>query len=344
LLSALAALIIAMIVVILVVRKKRKKKAKKISNHSHEQKLSEGYPMTEQKKGTVVLEKAAFTVSSTATRTKAISTYQPRTETLKLLTPGQLPLNELEIGKEIGEGTYGRVCVGKWKKYRVALKFCQNRGMMDEFMREANLMSSLPPHPNVVRMYGVSIDGTQPIIVMEYCGGGSLDRILFNRNEYISLEQMMHWIRGIATGMRHLHHHNIIHRDLAARNILLSESERGGVPKISDFGMSRVLLQDNIGKTKSGSGPVCWMAPESISQKIYSKKSDVWMFGMVVYEIVARQEPHADKHPLNVSVEIRERHLVPEIPRNCPPQLRTIMLMCWNRDPVQRPVSSPIRI
>jgi serine/threonine protein kinase len=93
---------------------------------------------------------------------------------LKRLSPSEIPLNKLEIGSEIGSGTYGRVCVGKWKKnkYRVALKFCQNRGKIDEFMREPDLMISLPPHPNVVQMFGVCIEGTQPIIVMEYCSGG----------------------------------------------------------------------------------------------------------------------------------------------------------------------------
>jgi serine/threonine protein kinase len=69
--------------------------------------------------------------------------------------------------------------------------------------------------------------------------------------------------------------------------------------------MSRVLEQDIEGKTKSGVGPVCWMSPESIGQQVYSKKSDVWMFGIVVYEIVARQEPHHDKNPLEISIEIR---------------------------------------
>jgi serine/threonine protein kinase len=93
---------------------------------------------------------------------------------LKRLSPSQIRSNELETIQEIGRGTYGRVCVGKWKKnkYQVALKFCQNRGKFDEFMREANLMISLPPHSNVVQMFGVCLDGTQPIIVMEYCSGG----------------------------------------------------------------------------------------------------------------------------------------------------------------------------
>jgi serine/threonine protein kinase len=89
-------------------------------------------------------------------------------------------------------------------------------------MREANLMISLPPHPNVVRMYGVSIDGTQPIIVMEYCAGESLDKVLYDKEHNISNEEKIRWAYEIAVGMCHLHKHNIVHRDLAARNILLS--------------------------------------------------------------------------------------------------------------------------
>jgi len=290
---------------------------------------------------TIESDMKAFTsLESNTTMTTTIqSTYQPGTETLKRLTPGQIPLNELEIEKEIGEGTYGRVCVGKWKKYRVALKFCQNRGKLDEFMREANLMISLPPHPNVVRMYGVSIDGTQPIIVMEYCAGGSLDKLLFDENQPISNEQKIVWVYEIAMGMRHLHKHNIVHRDLAARNILLSHSNPHlhPQPKISDFGMSRVLLQEFEGKTKSGVGPVCWMAPESIGQQVYSKKSDVWMFGIVVYEIVARCEPHADKDPSKIYPQIRDNFLTPEIPNHSPQKLRQLMQMCWNKQPAQRP-------
>jgi serine/threonine protein kinase len=112
---------------------------------------------------------------------------------LKRLSPSEIPLDELEIGSEIGSGTYGRVCVGKWKKnkYRVTLKFCQNRGKIDEFMKEANLMSSLPSHPNVVQMFGVCMEGTQPIIVMEYCSGGlSVNEKQTNTFQFVSLSQL----------------------------------------------------------------------------------------------------------------------------------------------------------
>jgi len=199
------------------------------------------------------------------------------------------------------------VCIGKWKKYLVALKFCQNRGKMDEFMREANLMITLPPHPNVVQMYGVSIDGTQPIIVMEYCGGGSLDKLLFDTEEHISDEQKIRWLHEIALGMCHLHKHNIIHRDLAARNILLSQQNLGKAqPKIADFGMSRVLEQTaSKANTLNKMGPIRWMAPESLAKQVYSKKSDMWMFAILIYEIIARREPHTDKDTKEAVARIR---------------------------------------
>jgi len=145
-------------------------------------------------------------------------------------------------------------------------------------------------------------------------------------------------VREVAEGMSHLHNYNIIHRDLAARNILLSNSNiDDGCLKVSDFGMSRVLQQDIEYKTKSGVGPVCWMAPESINQRIFSKKSDVWMFGVLVYEIAARREPHTDKSRLTISLEIGENFLTPTIPNDCPPKLRQLMEMCWNKQPDQRP-------
>jgi len=269
-----------------------------------------------------------------------LSLYQPGTEIKKELSIGQISMNELEIGKEIGEGCYGRVCVGKWKRYRVALKFCQNKGKMDEFMREANLMISLPPHPNVVRMYGVSTDGTQPIIVMEYCAGGSLDKVLYDTEEHISDEQKIRWVHEIALGMCHLHKHNIVHRDLAARNVLLSRPYLNDAHlKISVFGMSRVLQQDIESRTLNRIGPIRWMAPESIRDQVYSKKSDVWMFGILVYEIVAQCEPHVDIDPSEVSFLIRDEGLSPTIPSNCPQKLRKLMQMCWKMQPEQRPVS-----
>jgi len=328
LISGIGALLAAAIILIyLLIREKRK-------NKKTIQKPDPKVPSLTQTRGTIVIEPVTNDVFGNA----IASTCLPGTETLKEMSPGQISLNELEIGQDIGEGLYGRVCLGKWKNTPVALKFCQNRGKMDEFMREVNLMITLPPHPNVVRMYGVSIDGTQPIIVMEYCSGGSLDKLLFDERKTISNELKIQWVNEVALGMCHLHKYNIVHRDLAARNILLSHPNPIEAHlKITDFGMSRVLQQDIEGRTMNIIGPLRWMAPESIGQQVYSKKSDVWMFGVLVYEIVAQREPHVDIDVNNAAVLIRDQGLTPEIPRKCPQKLRQVMEMCWKKQPQQRP-------
>jgi serine/threonine protein kinase len=136
--------------------------------------------------------------------------------------------------------------------------------------------------------------------------------------------------------MLHLHNNNIVHRDLAARNILLSAT---GAPKISDFGMSRVIAEDTGNTTKSTVGPVKWMAPESIKHKEYSKKSDTWTFGVVVWEIVTRQEPYKDEDLMEVGVKIRdEGHSLP-IPDDTEPIFKHIMESCFKKEPQDRLVS-----
>jgi serine/threonine protein kinase len=162
--------------------------------------------------------------------------------------------------------------------------------------------------------------------------------LLFDERKEISNEQKIGWVYEIAQGMNHLHKHNIVHRDLAARNILLSHPNPNEAHlKISDFGMSRVLQQDIESKTFNAIGPIRWMAPESIGQQVYSKKSDVWMFGVLVYEIVAQCEPHTTMDPKQILILIRDKGLTPKIPNDCPDKLRQLMEMCWTKQPNQRP-------
>jgi len=141
-------------------------------------------------------------------------------------------------------------------------------------------------------------------------------------------------VKGIAAGMHHLHRENIVHRDLAARNILLDEL---GTAKISDFGMARVLDGEKGGQTASNIGPIRWMSPESIRYKQYSTKSDVWSFGIVIFEIVARKEPHEDESLLDVGMKIRDNAATPEMPKNTPVLLEQLCRQCWKVDPEARP-------
>jgi tRNA A-37 threonylcarbamoyl transferase component Bud32 len=276
--------IVVIVIIIIIIRHRRRKK----SVH----KLSEASTVTEP--NSFSQERRSSSV--------VLNTLQ---QSMARKMVSQIPFAELEAAKEIGEGSYGKVYVGKWKRrpeISVALKFCRHQDKVDEFLREAQLMLDLPRHPNVIQMLGIAIDGPQPVIVLEYCSGGSLDKMLYRRRNRISKEEMVDWTRQIASGMYHLHQHNIVHRDLAARNILIGSDCH---LKISDFGMSRILMQSQEGKTNANIGPVCWMAPEAIAYKNYSKSSDVWSFGIVVYEIVSQKEPHSDRDIIHAAVAIR---------------------------------------
>jgi len=248
----------------------------------------------------------------------------------------QIAFNELVVERDIGDGSYGKVYLGRWNHAPVALKFCKKRDTVRALLAEIRVMIQLPPHPNVVQLFGISLDGPNIILIMEYCAGGSLDHLLYNNcnDQKLTNERKNELVLGIARGIFHLHKHNIVHRDLAARNILLTST---GEPKISDFGMSRILEKAEEGNTKMDMGPVYWMAPESIATRNYSKKTDVWMFGIVVYEIVAQCEPHKNKNVLEVAVAIRDHGLTPTIPDDCPSLLREVMTMCWKKDPNERP-------
>jgi serine/threonine protein kinase len=251
----------------------------------------------------------------------------------------RIPFKDLILKEEIGSGAYGKVYVGEWEKTEVAIKLNQRIANMENFLHEATLMVNLRPHPNVLLVLGISVDGPVPAIIMELCPGGSLDRHLFGSLKNTLPLNPLKLILGIARGMLHLHNNSIIHRDLAARNILIAA---GGEPKISDFGLSRLLQStpDEGMNTSGVVGPVKWMAPETLGHPpVFSPKSDVWSFGMVVYEIITRKEPHKDLNiPLSeIATQIRDHHLIPKIPDDCEPFYRELMLSCWSPDPSKRP-------
>jgi len=139
-------------------------------------------------------------------------------------------------------------------------------------------------------------------------------------------------MRGISSGMLHLHKEGIIHRDLAARNVLLDKDYE---PIIADFGLSRVVSgASTTAMTKSDVGPIKWMPPESLVNKTYSIKSDVWAFGVTCWEILARSEPYPDLEPLEVAFKVVQEGMRLTIPSICPPEVAVIIKSCWahNRD------------
>eukprot|EP01118_Nematostelium_gracile_P006194 TRINITY_DN1994_c0_g1_i2.p1 TRINITY_DN1994_c0_g1~~TRINITY_DN1994_c0_g1_i2.p1 ORF type:complete len:370 (+),score=87.44 TRINITY_DN1994_c0_g1_i2:166-1110(+) len=155
-------------------------------------------------------------------------------------------------------------------------------------------MKKLKGHPNVLNFFGVSIDNSSILLVTEYMVEGSLHILL--KSETINLDIGMDMLRDIASGMSHLHSEGILHCDLAARNLLVTTNGHRLIVKIADFGLSRSL--EEMSTEKSGDEvtkdvvSIRWAAPEVLKDKQYSKASDIWSFGVVIYEIFENKQPY----------------------------------------------------
>eukprot|EP01119_Soliformovum_irregulare_P004195 TRINITY_DN15204_c0_g1_i1.p1 TRINITY_DN15204_c0_g1~~TRINITY_DN15204_c0_g1_i1.p1 ORF type:complete len:1031 (-),score=194.78 TRINITY_DN15204_c0_g1_i1:231-3323(-) len=245
-------------------------------------------------------------------------------------------ISDMEI---IGKGSFGIVCSAMWRETVIAVKQMHSNLTDDEkslrdFQREADLLSKLRPHPHVVLFLGITVPPQPLTIITEYCGGGSLYSLFTTE---ISLSRKKSILLGIARGMLHLHREFIIHRDLACRNVLLSENHE---PKVSDFGLSRIDTDEN--KTVSEVGPLKWMSPEAISEKKYSTKSDVWSFGVVIFELVTQAAPFPDMDGVEAAMAVCYKGLTLLPPKDCDPTLATLMQQCFKKDPGERPTFNDI--
>jgi len=250
----------------------------------------------------------------------------------------EVDFGDLEFVSKIGEGAYGEVWMGRWRKALCAIKKIKNvqsisTEQLKDFEAEAALMKKLRPHPNLVLFLGL----TKPpnlCIVTEFVNGGTLLSLLHSHDS-IPFLIVAKIIKGISHGMYHLHQERIVHRDLACRNVLLSKDNE---PKITDFGMSRHTGSSNT--TKSDVGPLKWMAPESLESKVYSSSTDSWSFAIVLIEIFTRQDPYPKMAPFEAAVAVTKgyRHEIPP----CPPVIASIIKRCFETKPEARPTFSQI--
>jgi len=264
---------------------------------------------------------------------------------LKVSTPGdwwRIRYEEIELGSKLGAGGFGIVYKGTWHDQPVAIKMLQRSDAEDkqieEFEREAELMINLKPHENVLRLCGVSRDPDKPMaIVLEFCDLGSLRDLLDSAEIKISFLEVIQIAEDIAKGVQHLHSENIYHRDLSARNILVKEIQGGKWQcKVADFGLSR-FSQQEITTTKSDTGPLKWMSPESLLEKKYSAFSDTWGYGVTLWEILTRKEPYEELDNVQAASEVMHRGLKPKPPESCPLKLAELMNTCFEMEPTRRP-------
>jgi len=254
-------------------------------------------------------------------------------------------LSSVTINEKIGSGANGSVFQGIFQDQKVAIKLIEpannEKSLSDQcyrsFIKEGKLMLKLcsKKHRNFVQVHAICISRENPGIIMEFADLGTLLQNL-RTGPSLALNVQFKLIIGIARGLQFLHKKDIIHRDIAARNILLNANM---VPMISDFGLSReVEIHDAYSSTGRDSLPLKWMAPEAIKTNLFSKFTDVWSLGIVIWEIVTSgKEPHEAIEVVEAKIQIRDHFLTPTIPHGTDSTMAVIMTQCWYKDPEMRP-------
>ncbi|KAH8273781.1 hypothetical protein KR044_000261, partial [Drosophila immigrans] len=272
-------------------------------------------------------------------------------EKSSLLRIPHFTLQDVEFFEELGEGAFGKVYKGQLKQLNkktvnVAIKALKENASVktqQDFRREIELISDLK-HQNIVCILGVILNKEPYCMLFEYMANGDLHEFLISnspmeKKQLLQLE-FLQIAMQISEGMEYLSGHHYVHRDLAARNCLVNE---GLVVKISDFGLSRDIYSSDYYRVQSKSLlPVRWMPSESILYGKFTTESDIWSFGVVLWEIYSYgMQPYSGYSNPEVIHLIRSRQLL-SCPENCPTAVYSLMIECWHEQAVKRPTFADI--
>uniref|UniRef100_A0A9L0RLL1 Focal adhesion kinase 1 n=1 Tax=Equus caballus TaxID=9796 RepID=A0A9L0RLL1_HORSE len=252
----------------------------------------------------------------------------------------EIQRERIELGRCIGEGQFGDVHQGVYLSpenpaLAVAIKTCKNctsDSVREKFLQEALTMRQFD-HPHIVKLIGVITEN--PVwIIMELCTLGELRSFLQVRKYNLDLASLILYAYQLSTALAYLESKRFVHRDIAARNVLVSSND---CVKLGDFGLSRYMEDSTYYKASKGKLPIKWMAPESINFRRFTSASDVWMFGVCMWEILMHGvKPFQGVKNNDVIGRIENGERLP-MPPNCPPTLYSLMTKCWAYDPSRRP-------
>ncbi|CAN9513495.1 unnamed protein product [Ophioblennius macclurei] len=274
----------------------------------------------------------------------------------------ELPRDRLVLGKPLGEGCFGQVVMGealgldKEKPNRVTkvavkmLKSDATEKDLSDLISEMEMMKMIGKHKNIINLLGACTQDGPLYVIVEYASKGNLREYLRARRppgmeycynpdqvpvENMSIKDLVSCAYQVARGMEYLASKKCIHRDLAARNVLVTDDN---VMKIADFGLARDIHHiDYYKKTTNGRLPVKWMAPEALFDRIYTHQSDVWSFGVLLWEIFTLGgSPYPGVPVEELFKLLKEGHRMDQ-PSTCTHELYMMMRDCWHAVPSQRP-------
>ncbi|XP_070702792.1 protein tyrosine kinase 2aa isoform X2 [Pempheris klunzingeri] len=252
----------------------------------------------------------------------------------------EIQRDRIELGRCIGEGQFGDVHQGVYNSpdktpLHVAIKTCKNctsDSVREKFLQEALTMRQFD-HPHIVKLIGVITEN--PVwIIMELCTLGELRSFLQVRKYNLDLATLILFAYQLSTALAYLESKRFVHRDIAARNVLVSSAD---CVMLGDFGLSRYMEDSSYYKASKGKLPIKWMAPESINFRRFTSASDVWMFGVCMWEILMygiKPFQGVKNNDVIGRIENGERLAMPP---QCPPTLYSLMTKCWSYDPSKRP-------
>uniref|UniRef100_A0A3Q3FGA6 non-specific protein-tyrosine kinase n=1 Tax=Kryptolebias marmoratus TaxID=37003 RepID=A0A3Q3FGA6_KRYMA len=252
----------------------------------------------------------------------------------------EIQRDRIELGRCIGEGQFGDVHQGIYNSpdkpsLNVAIKTCKNcttDSVREKFLQEALTMRQFD-HPHIVKLIGVITEN--PVwIIMELCTLGELRSFLQVKKYSLNLAMLILYAHQLSTALAYLESKRFVHRDIAARNVLVSTVD---CVMLGDFGLSRYMEDSSYYKASKGKLPIKWMAPESINFRRFTSASDVWMFGVCMWEILMygiKPFQGVKNNDVIGRIENGERLAMPP---QCPPTLYSLMTKCWSYDPSKRP-------
>jgi len=262
----------------------------------------------------------------------------------------KIEAEDLTVNEKIGEGSFGTVYRGEYNDMDVAVKVLRRPWEVltldekNEFVREISVAVQMN-HTSVSRTWGFTTK-PQLAIVMEYCENGSIAEYLANPYTQVSDHKKMEWFVRIAKGLNFIHKKlKVVHRDIAARNILLDANLKC---QIGDFGLARFMSEDKPALTGPKRmayntecrhpGPVKWMAPESLLNREFTEKTDIWGFGITIFEIMTQNEPYPGVPPVEAALKVVMGDLRPDMSQfTAAPLLKDLLKKMWSKNPADRP-------